>query len=305
MTVIGRATPAVPPARSLLFVPGSRGDLVPKAVASGADAVILDLEDSVPVEAKARARAQIADYLTGEPDPPVPVLVRINALDGPDALADLRAVVRRGLAGIVVPKAERATDVATVDRVLGWLEAEASSEVPMEPVLVLPTIETALGIRSAFDLASASDRTAYMGGIATRGGDVERSVGFRWSPHGAESLTLRGSVLLDIRAAGRPCPVSGMWADVKDLDGLRSFARENRRLGYEGQLCIHPSHVAVINEEFTPTEAELDRDEALVAAMETAAAEGAGAVVFDGTMVDEAMAATSRQRLLRSGRRQS
>jgi citrate lyase subunit beta/citryl-CoA lyase len=90
-----------------------------------------------------------------------------------------------------------------------------------------------------------------------------------------------------------------MWAEIKDLDGLRAFAAQGRGLGYEGMVAIHPSHVAIINEAFTPSAAELDADAALVAAMEEGAAAGRGAVVFDGNMIDEAMAATARRRLAR------
>lgn len=136
-----------------------------------------------------------------------------------------------------------------------------------------------------------------MGGLGVKGGDVERSLGYRWTPSGTETLALRSQVLLDVRAAEVPNPVTGLWADVRDRDGLRAFAEQGRGLGYEAMLAIHPSHIAMINEVFTPTSDELDTDEAIVVAMEAAAAEGRGAVVHDGQMIDEAMAATSRRRL--------
>ncbi|WP_433503031.1 HpcH/HpaI aldolase/citrate lyase family protein [Pseudonocardia halophobica] len=283
------------PARSLLFIPGNRTAWVPKAAAAGADAVVLDLEDAVAAADKVAARAEVADLLAD--GPPLPVVVRVNGLHDRGALDDLAAVVRPGLTAVMVPKIESVADVHVVDRLLGWLEADTG----MEPggVGLVPVLETAAGIRQAYDLARATPRAVYMGGLGVKGGDVERSLGYRWTPDGTETLALRSQVLLDVRAAGVPNPVTGLWADVKDLDGLRAFAAQSRGLGYEGMLAIHPSHVEVINETFTPSETELDRDAALVEAMESAAAQGRGAVVHDGDMIDEAMAATARRRLAR------
>lgn len=279
--------------RSLLFIPGNRTTWVSKAVDAGADAVILDLEDAVPAGAKADARAEVAEFLRDEP--PIPVLVRINGLHDRTALDDLRAVVGRALTGVMVPKVESVADVQLVDRLVGWLESDERAGVTR----IVPVLETAAGIRRAFDLASASPRIAYMGGIATKGGDVERSLGYRWTTDGTETLALRAQTLVDVRAAGVANPVTGMWADVRDLHGLATFAEQSRGLGYEGMLAIHPSHIDVIHKAFTPTEAELHRDAALVAAMEAGAAAGRGAVVHDGQMIDEAMAATARRRLSR------
>jgi citrate lyase subunit beta/citryl-CoA lyase len=160
-------------------------------------------------------------------------------------------------------------------------------------------LETATGIRHAYDLACASSRCAYMGGLGVKGGDVERSLGYRWSPEGTETLALRSQVLIDLRAAAVPNPMTGLWTDIRDLDGLRAFAHQSRNLGYEGMLSIHPSHISLINETFTPTDAELDADAELIAAFESAAAGGHGALTYDGDMIDEAMAHTARQKLAR------
>lgn len=284
-----------PPARSLLFIPGNRTAWVPKAVAAGADAVILDLEDAVADADKVAARAEVAQLLATGPE--IPVVVRVNGLLDRTLLDDLAAMVGPGPTAVMVPKIESVADVHVVDRLLGWLEADAG--IAPNTIGLVPVLETAAGIRQAYDLARASARTVYMGGLGVKGGDVERSLGYRWTPAGTETLGLRSQVLVDARAAGVPNPVTGMWTDIKDLDGLRNFAAQCRDLGYEGMLAIHPSHVAIINETFTPSEAELDRDAALVEAMEKAAAQGRGAVVHDGNMIDEAMAATAHRRLAR------
>jgi citrate lyase subunit beta/citryl-CoA lyase len=263
--------------------------------------VILDLEDAVPAGAKTSARAEVAEHLRAAPaagaEPGASLLlVRINGLHSRDALDDLAAVVCPALAGVLVPKVESVADVQLVDRLLGWLEAERGLD---NGIRIVPVLETAAGIRRAFELASATPRAAYMGGLAVKGGDVERSIGYRWTPGGTETLAMRSQVLLDVRAASVPNPVTGMWSDIRDTGGLREFADQSRRLGYEGMLAIHPSHIEIINAAFTPTQQELDADAALIEALEQAAGEGRGAVVYDGQMVDEAMAATARVRLER------
>ncbi len=287
---------SVPPVRSLLFVPGNRTDWVAKGVDAGADGIVLDLEDAVPADGKADARAEVAGFLREAP-PAVPVVVRVNGLRDRTLLDDLSAVVGPALTAVMVPKVESVTDVHVVDRLLGWLEADAG--LPAGGIRLVPVLETAAGIRQAHDLARASSRSAYMGGLGVKGGDVERSLGYRWTPEGGETLVIRSQVLLDLRAAAVPNPVTGLWTDIRDLDGLRAFAGQSRGLGYEGMLAIHPSHLSVINEVFTPTEAELDADVELVTVVESAAAEGRGTALYRGDMVDEAMAETARRRLAR------
>ncbi|WP_217183217.1 CoA ester lyase [Streptomyces sp. AC495_CC817] len=292
------ATAGRPPLRSLLFVPGTRTDWLPKARAAGADAAILDLEDAVPAADKPAARAQVADAVARAAATPaeqtgrMALFVRVNPLDGWAAAEELRAVLTPGLAGIVLPKVRCAQDVRLADRLLGWCEQEQG--LPPGRVALVPLLETARGLREAYDIARAASRIAYLGALTAPGGDAERAVGYRWSPEGTETVALRSRVLLDARAAGAPCPVSGLWTRIGDLPGLRAFAEQNRSLGYEGMMAIHPSHVPVINEVFSPGPAELARCAELIAAVEAAQGQGTGAVTFQGEMVDEAMARTAR-----------
>ncbi|MFJ2348398.1 HpcH/HpaI aldolase/citrate lyase family protein [Streptomyces antimycoticus] len=295
------------PLRSLLFVPGSRTDWLPKAESAGADAAILDLEDAVPEDGKAAAREAVAqavtaDQMTAGTPGPMRLLVRINALDGAtgwQGADDLRAVARPGLYGIVLPKVSGPEDVTTADRLLAWCEREHG--LPEGHFALLPLLETARGLREAYAIGRAAARIAHLGAVTAPGGDVERAIGYRWSPEGEETRELRARALLDARAADRPHPVAGLWADVADLAGLRRFAEQNRALGYEGMAVIHPSHVPVVNEVFAPDVEELARCGRLIAAVERAQAEGAGAVLFEGRMVDEAMAATARRTLALAG----
>ena len=134
--------------------------------------------------------------------------------------------------------------------------------------------ETASAVRRAYDLATASARVAYMGGATSRQGDLARSVGYEWTPEGGETMYLRQKVLIDVRAAGVPNPLSGLWGIVDDLDGLARLAAQTRQLGYEGMLAIHPSHIPIINQVFSPTPAEIDGWRRLIAATEDAEAPG-------------------------------
>lgn len=284
--------------RSLLFVPANKLAWIDKAVASGADGVIFDLEDAVAESDRAQARADLSAWLKSPNSAPgTNLFVRINPTTTPAALSDLQATVLPRLSGVMIPKVTGPEDVVVADRVIGWLESDRG--IAGGSVRIIPVMETAPAIRDAFAIGRASSRVAYLGGLGVKGGDVERAIGYRWSAEGAESLMMRSSVLLDARAAGVPNPLTGLWSDTTDLEGLRAFCERSRDLGYEGMLAIHPSHVAVINEVFTPSEAELQRDLALVEAMESAASQGHGATTFDGDMIDEAMAATARARLAR------
>ncbi|GAA2643847.1 CoA ester lyase [Streptomyces vastus] len=288
-------TPDRPPLRSLLFVPANRTEWLPKARAAGADAAILDLEDAVPQEAKAGARAAVVEAIAraaGDPPESMALFVRINPLDGWAGAEELRMVARQGLSGIVLPKVGCAEDVRFADRLLTWCEDQQG--LPRGQLALVPLLETARALREAHDIASAAARVAYLGALTAPGGDVERAVGYRWTPEGAETLPLRSRVLLDVRAAESPHPVTGLWTRLADLDGLRAFAEQNRSLGYEGMMAIHPSHIPVINDAFSPGPEELARYARLVATVEQAQARGQGAVSFEGQMVDEAMAATAR-----------
>ncbi|MFI7700515.1 HpcH/HpaI aldolase/citrate lyase family protein [Nonomuraea sp. NPDC049480] len=288
-----------PPLRSLLFVPGTRTEWLAKAQAAGADAAILDLEDAVPPAEKAAARARVAGAVAAFAGD-MALFVRINPLEDWAAAEDLRAVTHARLAGVVVPKIAGTADVRLADRLLTWCEREHG--LPEGRIALVPLLESAAALREAYDIARAASRVAYLGAVTGRAGDVERAIGYRWSREGVETLALRSRVLLDVRAAGTPCPVAGLWTPIGDLDGLRAFAEQNRSLGYEGMIAIHPSHVPVINEVFSPGPEELARYERLIAAVEAAQARGAGAIAFEGEMVDEAMAARARAALDRAGR---
>ncbi|HEY4452140.1 MAG TPA: CoA ester lyase [Solirubrobacteraceae bacterium] len=286
--------------RSQLYVPGNQPTWFAKGVATGADALILDLEDAVPIDSKASAREEVAAFLASRAEHPDPVLlVRVNDSGQREFLDDVIATVEAGVDGIVLPKVYGPSDVIALDGLLGAIERRCGRM--LGSTMIVPILETAEAIRGAYEIGVASSRVAHMGGMSARGGDIERGVGFRWSSAGQETLGLRARALLDARAAKVPNPVSGTWTDIEDLDGMRAFATQSRDLGYEGMVLIHPSHVPIANEVFGPSPEDLERDRRLIEAMSQAESNGSAAIRFDGHMVDIAMVTRARERLARAG----
>ena len=268
--------------RSILFAPAVRPDLVAKTPRAGADAVVIDLEDATPVNAKDDARAALAD-LVDAIRAEAAVLVRVNDLDTPWFTADL-AALPAGLAGVVVPKVET---VSGLDTVTAALADAGHLGLP-----VLAGLETALGVADARPLlAHPAVAAAYFGAedfIADMGGVRTGS--------NAEVAHARGAVALAARLAGVRV-VDQVVADFRDDDRFRREATEARAMGYAGKLCIHPGQVGLANDAWTPTEAEIDDARRLLAAYEEASAGGVAAIDFEGRMVDEPVAAQARRLL--------
>jgi len=207
----------------------------------------------------------------------------------------LEAITCPQLYGVLLPKVESSADVVEVDNLLSYFERKAGMEVGS--VFVDPGLETAQSIRQSYEIATASPRIAHMGGSGGKGGDTSRSIGFQWTPEGLETLYLKSKVLIDVRSAGVPYPMSGGWFDIHDLEGLRSLAVQLRQLGYTGMHLIHPSHVPVVNEVFSPTPEDVRHWQGLVKAMEEMRATGGAAITFGGDMVDIAHEETARTML--------
>lgn len=261
--------------RSLLFVPGDRPERFPKAVATGADALILDLEDSVVPERKREARAAVRAWIEApREDGGTAVFVRINPIDSDEAAADLEALAGLALDGIVLPKAEGADSVATLlDRLPGdYLVLPVASETPAA-VFRLGTFAGVAG-RLAGLTWGAEDLPASVGASTAREADGSYTDPYR---------VVRALTMFGAHAAGVPA-IETVFPDFRNLDGLADYAARGRRDGFTGMLAIHPTQVAVINHAFTPSEAELTHARAVVAAFE--ANPGAGALQMDGKMID-------------------
>ncbi|MCE2462828.1 MAG: CoA ester lyase [Dehalococcoidia bacterium] len=272
------------PLRSVMYVPGNKEDWMRKAPQYGADALILDLDDSVAEENKSEARLLVRKMVEELGASGQTLFVRVNRLDTGLSGDDLEAVTCSNLYGVILPKVECPEDVFEVDVLLKFFERRVG--VDTGKTFIDPSLETAQGIRRAYEIATASPRVAHMGASWGKGGDVARSVGFEWTAEGTETLFLRSKVLVDSRAAGVPYPLTGGWMDIHDPEGLRKAARHVKQLGYTGMHLIHPSHVPIVNEVFTPTREEVAHWQGLIEAMEERRSQGGAAVTYQGSMVD-------------------
>lgn len=284
--------------RSLLFVPGHKHDWIAKALASDADGVIIDLEDSVPEKDKALARTNARDaILAYEGDKAM--LVRPNGLGTSFFADDLLAVTVEGLDAFLLPMLTSRDDVVAFGSVIS--AGEIANGLVRNTVEVVPSFETAASIEHAAEILSGP-RVGGAMAAAAKDADVSRSVGFRWTAEGDETLYLRSRILMAARSVDLQMIVLGLWQDVHDLDGMRTFAAANFGLGYTGQVLIHPSHAMIANEVYGMDDASADYYRRLIAAFEAGLADGSGAVTFQGEHIDLAHANNARELLMRAGR---
>ena len=258
--------------RSLLFVPGDRPERMLNAVASGADALILDLEDSVAPSAKARARAEVADFLA-RPRGGVRLFVRINPVDAGAVEADLAAA--RQADAIMVPKAEGAATLRRLSAILSGLD------LPLLPIAT----ETPAALFTLADYPACADRLC---GLTWGAEDLSSALGAASAREADGRYTApyevaRAMTLFAAHAAG-VAPIDTVYPAFKDLVGLEAYVARARRDGFAGMLAIHPSQVPVINAGFSASAGEIAHARAVVAAF--AASPGAGVLALDGKMID-------------------
>ena len=266
-------------ARSFLFVPGNRPERFAKALASGADAVIIDLEDAVPLDAKATARdALLAAWSGLDASERARLLVRVNPAGTPWHAADLAVVASlTGLGALMLPKAENPQQVEQAFRT--------------NSKLVLPLIESAEGVGQMDAIARAAGTLRLgLGHI-----DLQADLGMRCGPDEAELAPIRLAMVVASRRAVLPSPVDGVTTATTDAQVLSQDAQRSRRFGFGAKLCIHPAQVAGVHQALAPTEAECDWARRVLAA-EVAA--GGGAFSVDGKMVDPPVLLLARQILL-------
>ena len=267
--------------RSFLFVPATRPERILKALASGADAVIVDLEDAVALDDKAKARQALDDFLTATPN--VQVMVRINSVDSPECDQDLVLCVRHaGVVGVMLPKAESS---AQVERV------HAASGKP-----VWPLIETASGVLGLPKLVEAPGVVRLSIGALDMTADLALVAG---STGGEQLLNhCRYQLVLCSRAAGLAPPIESVVPDIQDLDSVARVAKRSVEMGFGGMLCIHPRQLTPIHQAFAPDEAELAWARRVLAG---AGAAGGAVFQLDGQMVDAPVIARARRVLGRGG----
>lgn len=277
----------MPRLRSLLFVPGDRPDRMEKALASGADALILDLEDAVALTAKPAARVAVASFLARERT--VPLWVRINPLDGGLAEDDLAAILPARPDGIVLPKAEGAVSLSALD-------ARLAGAVEILPIAT----ETPAAV---FALGNYGGVTQRLAGLTWGAEDLPAAIGAATAREADGSFAppyqlVRSLTLFGAHAAGVPA-IETVYPDFRDLEGLANYAARGRRDGFSGMMAIHPAQVPIINRAFTPSPEEVEHARRVVAAF--SAAPGSGALSLDGKMIDAPHLKAARALLARAG----
>lgn len=280
--------------RSWMFVPGHRSRMVDKALGLNADTIMLDIEDGVAPSEKDTARRLIVEALGRDRLPESPMrFVRINGIGHPRMDADLEAVLHPGLDGLVLPKVERREEVLKVEAILN--DREPKLRIPPGTIRLLVAIESPRGLLNAPAIADCSRRVV---GLVFGAEDFGRELGLPAKREGeARDMIYARSAIVAAAASAHVQAVDGVWVDLKDVEGLWSFARQSRRLGFSGMSLIHPSQIDPINSVFSPTPEEVEYAQQVVKAYEEAVARGDGSISFGGQLIDLPIVERARRTL--------
>jgi citrate lyase subunit beta/citryl-CoA lyase len=286
--------------RSFLWVPGHKPGWAAKAVATQVDALFLDLEDSVPIANKADGRQGIREMLEEYASHEVGLFARVNAWGTGELLADVDGVVAPGLDGIMLAKCESPAQVASLSLLLE--ELEAARGLPVGAIEIVPCIESPAGLHHMYDICMASERVKRVNGlgVAAPGGDFAGSLNLRLSPDAREGNLYALAAMTAARAAGVNQILGGPVTDVANLDVVSEVHEYARSLGATSAHVIHPSHVAIANEIYSPSQAEIDQAVELVQVLSDAVADGHAAVRHNGHMIDYAHARSTLDLLERA-----
>jgi len=280
---------------SILFTPGIRPPMFEKAKTAPADAVCLDLEDSVPFGDKVKARTLVAGAIRELASAVATLLVRVNGLDTGLLEDDLAAVVQPGVAGISLPKAHSPEVVRQVDHYLTLLEHLRG--LPRGTIAILPWIESAQAVLDCAAIVRASPRVVA---AAFGAEDFTADLGIVREREHPQLTAARIQVVLACKAAG-VIPLDTPDPEYRDLEWLATDTRRSRDLGFEGRYCIHPAQLPIVNAGYRPTEEEIARARQIVAAYEEAERRGLGAVGLEGVMIDQPVVTRARRLLARAG----
>ncbi len=289
--------------RSFLFAPGNVARRVEKALTLQADAVILDLEDSVAPSDKPATRKVVAEALARPRE--CRGYVRVNAASTPFCFRDLVETLHKGVDGVVLPKVESAADLHAIDWLIANLEREHG--VAEGSIDLMPLIETAAGVQRVERILQARSLRPYAGPwrvkrIAFGAGDYANDVGLAPTLEESELADARARLVLASRAAGLENPLDSPWFHFKEADAFRRALERSRRGGFQGRLCVHPDQIGPVNGAYLPTEDELAAAERIVAAFRDSEAKGEAAIQVDGQMIDYPIVHRAR-RLLEAMRR--
>lgn len=267
--------------RTLIFVPGANARFVEKAKTLSADIICFDLEDSVPANKKTLARKTIADTLAKRQEYQRPLYVRTNSPESGLIPADLKAVVRKGIDGLVIPKVNDAGEIKKIAKMVGALEKKYKTG----RIALIPSIETAKGVVNTHAIAGADSRiSAVVFGVF----DFLHDMRMDYDEHDATGYAYaRAKIPVDARAAGVHA-IDAIWQKVDDTQGLVRDANVAKRLGYSGKSIIHPGQIEPVHGVFLPTNAEIEWAKKVVAALGEAMEKGSGrgAVRLEGRMID-------------------
>jgi citrate lyase subunit beta/citryl-CoA lyase len=266
--------------RSLLFVPGNKTSMLEKALALKPDALVPDMEDSVPAAEKPNARATIREFLPRLAATGVPVIPRVNSRDTEWIEDDLAAVVGAAIYGISVGKVRTAGDVSAVARLIGALEKRAG--LAPETVKLVPWIETAEAIVNCDAICKASERVVA---VAFGGEDFTNDMGIERLEDESQVSYARQRLCVSARAA-HVLALDTPYFKLRDLDGLRVNALAAKNIGFKGKFAIHPEQIGALNECFSPSPQEIAHAQRIVAAFEEAEGRGRGSTSLDGWVID-------------------
>lgn len=283
--------------RSLLFVPAGRERMLESAQSARADALVLDLEDAVPLRQKATARTLARRWIPRLASARRRVFVRVNSIASGMTRDDLMAVAGKGLAGVVLPKTESPQDLRDLDVLLR--EAEMEHGVRPGDVRTVPLIESARGVLRCEEIARASDRLC---GLSVGAEDYTHDIGVERDASGIALQHIR-AVVVQVAVAYGLTPIDTPYADYKDEAGLIAETRLAKAVGLKGKYAIHPAQVEAINRIFTPSKDEVERARRIVEAYEDALSQGLGAVSVGGRMVDAPIAERARAIIAAAKRR--
>lgn len=269
--------------RSILFTPGNNMRRIHKIPSLKADAVILDLEDSIPMTEKETARFFIKANLELAKSGVAEIYVRVNGTYSGLLEDDCDFIVQKGLDGIMIPKVESAKDVTDTEKIIEKLEKERGIEPGS--IVLIPTLETAKGIVNVYEIATASKRNVAIGFGAV---DFTRDLGTTISKEGSELFYARSKTSIAARAAGIQA-LDTVFIDLADSEGLIKDAERGKQLGFKGKFLIHPNQIEPVNRVFSPSEKEVEYAKKVVKAMKEAEAKGLGATSFEGRMIDIAV----------------
>jgi len=281
------------PMRSALFIPGNRPERVDKAINTDADAIIIDLEDAVPLSEKEQTRSVVRDKVL-QHSKEKKIFVRINSLGSKYFQNDLKEIIVPGLTGIMVPKIDNSSQIREVNKKL--LEMENEKGLPAGSIIIIPLIESAAAVENIFAIVSERTDPERIFTVAFGAADFTLDMGISLTKTGEELFYPRARICVACRAAKVEPPLdTPFMIDLKNQEMLEDDIRRAKQLGFQGKLCIHPNQVPICNRLFSPTKEEVEYARKVIDAFHQAERSGIAAIQVDGKFIDYPVVEHSRR----------